>query len=76
MIDISKLGFRVLLKSPLVPGAVVLTILHSVRILGIVRHCEKTCFGAFTVGVEITEVVPELQASPASSALVNKHSLG
>ena len=62
IIDISKLGYRVLLGSPLVPGTQVLVRLHSVAIFGVVRHSEAANDGAFTVGVEISKVASASEA--------------
>jgi hypothetical protein len=57
MVDVSKSGYRVLLGVALVPGTEVLTTLHSVAIVGVVRHCEQAGDDGFTAGVEITKVV-------------------
>jgi hypothetical protein len=57
MVDVSKSGYRVLVGLPLAPGTEVLTTLHSVAIIGVVRHCEESSNDAFTAGVEITQVV-------------------
>jgi len=67
MVDVSKSGYRVLLGQPLVPGTEILTTLHSVAIVGVVRHCEPTSNDAFTAGVEISQVVSE--AAPVACSL-------
>jgi hypothetical protein len=59
MVDVSKSGYRVLSGIPLEPGTEIVTTLHSVAIIGVVRHCEPTVNNAFTAGVEITQVVAE-----------------
>jgi len=59
MVDVSKSGYRVLLGLPLAHGTEILTTLHSVAIVGVVRHCEEAGNDAFTAGVEITKVVAE-----------------
>jgi hypothetical protein len=68
IIDISKLGYRVLLGKALAPGTKVLVTLHSVAIFGVVRHSEAASDGAFTVGVEISKVAPAAEASAGSLA--------
>jgi hypothetical protein len=68
VVDISKLGYRVLLGTPLVPGNKVLITLHSVAVFGVVRHSEAASDGAFTVGVEITKVAAASEACPSSLA--------
>lgn len=63
MVDVSKSGYRVLLGLPLDPGTTVLTTLHSVALVGVVRHCEAAENDAFTAGVEITQVFAEAAAA-------------
>ncbi len=56
IIDISKSGYRVLLGAQLRVGTQVSITLHSVAIVGSVRHCERAKPDSFTVGVQITGV--------------------
>ncbi len=56
IIDISKTGYRVLLGAELSVGTEVSITLHSVAIVGSVRHCERTKQDAFTAGVQITQI--------------------
>jgi len=63
IVDVSKSGYRVLFGSALAPGTKVLTILHSVAIFGVVRHCEEAPPDAFTIGMEITKVVAASEPS-------------
>jgi hypothetical protein len=56
VIDISPSGYRLLSAAELPAGKAVLITLNSVAIVGRVCHCEPAENGAFTAGVEITEV--------------------
>lgn len=57
VVDISQSGYRVLAAVALPVGTEVLITLHSVGIVGRVRHCEEAGDGLFSAGVEITQVL-------------------
>ena len=69
VVDISRSGYRILSGLNLEVGTEVLITLNSVAIFGTLRHCESADMDAFTSGVQITRVVPEVQPAIVDSVL-------
>jgi len=70
LVDISHSGYRVLSAGALPVGTELLITLHSVGIVGRVRHCEEAGAELFSAGVEITQVLGGVAARAGAGEAV------